>query len=141
MAEVKHLTEEHAIRIYNKADNPPPVLADSTLLKEILTNLLTNAIRYNVDNGTVTITKQHTDASVSIHVTDTGQGISTDQLTQVFKKFHHITHKKTMGKDKSVGLGLYITKELVTRMGGTIRVTSELRKGSTLTFTLPRDRS
>lgn len=141
MAEIKHLAEEHAIRIYNKADTVPPVLADPTLLKEILTNLLTNAVRYNTDNGTVTITEQHTDAFVSIHVADTGQGIPTDQLTHVFEKFHHITHKKSMGKDKSVGLGLYITKELVTRMGGTIRATSELGKGSTFTFTLPRDRS
>lgn len=138
--EVKHLTEEHVIQIYNKAGNPPAVIADPTLFKEILTNLVTNAIRYNVHNGSITVTEKHTDSTVFISVTDTGQGIPADQLTHVFEKFHHIAQKKTLGKDKSVGLGLYITKELVTRMGGTIRAMSELGKGSTFTFSLPREK-
>lgn len=138
--EVKHLTEEYNIHLVSKVENPPPMLADSTLVKEILTNLITNAIRYNVPDGSVTITERHTDALVAINVTDTGQGIPQDQLTDVFQKFYKITQKRTLGKEKSVGLGLYITKELVTRMGGTIRAISELGKGSTFTFTLPRDR-
>lgn len=138
--EVKHLTEEHNIHLVSKVENPPPMLADPTLVKEILTNLITNAIRYNVPDGSVTVTERHTDALVAINVTDTGQGIPRDQLTDVFQKFYKITQKRTLGKEKSVGLGLYITKELVTRMGGTIRAISELDKGSTFTFTLPRDR-
>ncbi|OGZ54676.1 MAG: hypothetical protein A3H64_01635 [Candidatus Ryanbacteria bacterium RIFCSPLOWO2_02_FULL_45_11c] len=137
--EVKHLTEEHNIKIFNNLENPPPVLADPTLVKEIVTNLLTNAVRYNVPNGAIIITERHTDASVMVHVNDTGQGIPRDHLTDIFQKFHKISQKRTLGKEKSVGLGLYITKELVTRMGGTIRATSELGKGSTFTFTLPRD--
>lgn len=140
LAEVQHLAHEQNIRIQNDVGDAPSVLADPTLFKEVLTNLLTNAIRYNVQNGAITITEKHTEAMVAISVTDTGQGIPADQLTDIFQKFHHIAHKKTLGKEKSVGLGLYISKELVTRMGGTIRATSELGKGSTFTFTLPRDR-
>lgn len=139
--EIKHLAEEYHIKISNTIENAPPVLADPTLVKEIIINLLTNAIRYNVPNGTVTITEKHTDAAVLVNVTDTGQGIPADQLTNIFQKFHKISQKRTLGKEKSMGLGLYITKELVTRMGGTIRAVSELGKGSTFTFTLPRDRS
>ncbi|TSC71075.1 MAG: two-component system, OmpR family, phosphate regulon sensor histidine kinase PhoR [Parcubacteria group bacterium Gr01-1014_70] len=138
--EIKHLAEEHNIHLINKVENPPPLLADPTLVKEILINLITNAIRYNVPDGSVTITERHTDALVVINVTDTGQGIPRDQLSDVFQKFYKITQKRTLGKEKSVGLGLYITKELVTRMGGTIRAISEPGKGSTFTFTLPRDR-
>ena len=141
MDEVKHATIENNIRIFNTIGNPPPVLADSTLVKEILTNLITNAIRYNVPDGTVTITARHTDAMVTVHVSDTGQGIPRDQLTDIFQKFHKVPQKRTLGKDRSIGLGLYITKELVTRMGGTIRAISELGEGSTFIFTLPRDRA
>ncbi|OGZ43573.1 MAG: hypothetical protein A3J55_01515 [Candidatus Ryanbacteria bacterium RIFCSPHIGHO2_02_FULL_45_17b] len=137
--EIKHLAGEQNVHIINTIENPPPVLADPTLVKEILTNLITNAIRYNVPNGSVTITEKHTDAAVLVNITDTGQGIPAEKLTDIFQKFHSISEKRALGKEKSVGLGLYITKELVTRMGGTIRATSELGKGSTFTFTLPRD--
>lgn len=136
--EVKHLAEEQHIHIVNMVENTPPVLADPTLVKEILTNLITNAIRYNMADGSVTITEKHTDAAVSISIADTGQGIPAEKLTSIFEKFHSISEKRALGKEKSVGLGLYITKELVTRMGGTIRATSDLGKGSMFTFTLPR---
>ncbi len=137
--EIKHLAQEQNVRVINKIENPPPVLADPTLVKEILTNLITNAIRYNVPGGSITLTARHTDAAVIVNVSDTGQGIPSEKLTDIFEKFHNISQKHTLGKEKSVGLGLYITKELVTRMGGTIRATSEVGKGSTFTFTLPRD--
>ena len=137
--EIKHLAQEQNIHIINRVENPPPVLADPLLVKEILTNLITNAIRYNVPDGIITITARHTDAAVIVNINDTGQGIPSEQLTDIFEKFYKISQKHTLGKEKSVGLGLYITKELVTRMGGTIRATSELGKGSTFTFTLPRD--
>ncbi|OGZ44863.1 MAG: hypothetical protein A3J54_00355 [Candidatus Ryanbacteria bacterium RIFCSPHIGHO2_02_FULL_45_13b] len=137
--EIKHLAAEQQIHIINTVKNPSPVVADPTLVKEILTNLITNAIRYNVPDGSVTITEKHTDAAVMISIADTGQGIPAEKLTGIFEKFHSISEKRALGKEKSVGLGLYITKELVTRMGGTIRATSELGKGSTFTFTLPRE--
>lgn len=141
VVEVKLLTEENNIKICNETENPPPVLADPVLAKEIITNLVVNAIRYNKPDGTVTITERHTDAAVIISIADTGQGIPANKLEHIFQKFHSIKEKQTLGKEKSVGLGLYITKELVTRMGGTIRATSELGKGSTFTFTLPRERN
>lgn len=137
--EVAHTASENNIHLENNAGDPPAILADPTLLKEMLTNLLTNAIRYNKKDGAVTITEKHTSRMVTISVRDTGNGIPKQQLPHVFEKFHHITHDNALGKDKSVGLGLYITKELATRMGGTITALSEEGKGSTFSFSLPRD--
>lgn len=138
LEEVGHTAHETSVHLDNNAGEPPTILADPTLLKEILTNLLTNAIRYNKKDGMVTITEKHTDHMVTISIRDTGNGIPKDQLKNIFDKFHHISHSKPLNKDKSVGLGLYITKELVTRMGGTIMATSQEGTGSTFTFSLPR---
>ena len=136
--EVEHLCMDYNVHITNKTQNPPPVLADPILLKEVLINLVTNAICYNKSDGSVIISERHTDATVTMEVEDTGKGIPKDQFARIFDKFHHIEKKQTAGKEKSVGLGLYITKELVTRMGGTIFAQSELGRGSKFSFTLPR---
>lgn len=139
LEEMGHTAAENNIHLENNAGDPPAITADPTLLKEILTNLLTNAIRYNKKDGAVTITEKHTSRMVTISIRDTGNGIQKQQLPHVFEKFHHITHNTPLGKDKSVGLGLYITRELATRMNGAITAISEEGKGSTFSFSLPRD--
>jgi|GEM_PF-6964980 len=136
--EVQHLAADHHVRLLNKLDNTAPMQADATLLKEIVTNLVTNAIRYNVSNGSVTVRERHTASLVTLVVEDTGKGIPKEELRHIFDKFHRIEHGKSPDKEKSVGLGLYITKELVTRMGGTIYAESTEGRGSSFTFTLPR---
>jgi len=138
LTEAQHLAVEHHVRLINKVENAALIQADATLLKEILTNLVTNAIRYNVDNGSVTVRERHTASLVTLVVEDTGKGILKEDLRHIFDKFHHIEHGKPSGKNKSVGLGLYITKELVTRMGGAIYAESTEGRGSAFTFTLPR---
>lgn len=137
--EVEHLVHDFGVHVVTDMNNPPSVYADPTLLKEIFINLLTNAIQYNTPSGRVTISEHHTAATATFNVEDTGKGIPKDQLQYIFDKFHHIDKKNHTGKEKSVGLGLYITKELVTRMGGTIYAKSELGKGSVFSFTLPRN--
>jgi PAS domain S-box-containing protein len=116
------------------------VQADSDQVERVLLNLLTNAIKFSPEGGTVTVRVQGTEASpgVLVSVTDQGSGIPPERLDRVFDKFYRAGDdlvKKTNG----VGLGLYICKNIVERHGGRIWVESTPGEGSTFKFTLPQD--
>ncbi len=115
----------------------PPVWADPDRTAQILVNLVSNAIKYT-PSGSVTITPKldpHT-GMVSISVADTGLGMSKVAIQHLFNKFYRVDTPETAGI-LGTGLGLYITKSLVEKMGGTITVKSTEGKGSNFTFTLP----
>jgi two-component system sensor histidine kinase VicK len=116
------------------------VQADSDKVERVLLNLLTNAIKFSPEGGTVTVEVQWTEAppGVLISVTDQGSGIPPEHLDRVFDKFYQAGDdlvKKTNG----VGLGLYICKSIVEYHGGRIWVESTPGEGSTFQFTLPQD--
>jgi len=116
------------------------VQADSDKVERVLLNLLTNAIKFSPEGGTVTVEVQWTEAppGVLISVTDQGSGIPSEHLDRVFDKFYQAGDdlvKKTDG----VGLGLYICKSIVEYHGGRIWVESTPGEGSTFKFTLPQD--
>jgi PAS domain S-box-containing protein len=116
------------------------VQADSDKVERVLLNLLTNAIKFSPEGGTVTVKVQWTEAppGVLISVTDQGSGIPPEHLDRVFDKFYQAGDdlvKKTNG----VGLGLYICKSIVEYHGGRIWVESTPGEGSTFQFTLPQD--
>lgn len=108
---------------------------DSSRLTQILQNLLTNAIKYTT-RGTISLGYEIEDTFVKFHVTDTGRGVAHEDQEKIFNRF-------VQGKDHASGsgLGLAICKGLVTQMGGTIGVESELGAGSTFYFTLPVSKS
>ncbi|MDD5074537.1 MAG: ATP-binding protein [Candidatus Peribacteraceae bacterium] len=109
---------------------------DSALLREILSNLITNAIKYSPDGGTITLTTKIADKSVQISVSDTGYGIPHDQQEKIFSKFFRATN--VLGKiPDGTGLGLYLVHSLVELLGGTISMVSVENQGSTFTVTLP----
>jgi signal transduction histidine kinase len=112
----------------------PDVAADTDRLERILTNLLTNALRYSFPETRVLVKARRTDKGVVISVTDKGVGIAPADLPRVFERFYRV---KDAGKPEGLGLGLYITKMLIEAHGGRIWVESELGKGSTFYFTLP----
>ena len=105
------------------------VQADRTRVKQVLANLLSNAIKYNKIGGAVVVSC-HTDTpgSIRIRVQDTGEGLSAEQLGQLFQPFNRIGQETT--GSEGTGIGLVMTKRLVELMGGTIGVESTVGEGS-----------
>lgn len=114
----------------------PYVMADDGALQSIFSNLVSNAIRYTGAGGSVTVKAYHEDSDVVVEVSDTGIGISEDDQLRIYERFY-----RTEGAKKAVvfgvGLGLAITRDLVSSLAGTIAVRSELDIGSTFKITLP----
>jgi two-component system sensor histidine kinase GlrK len=118
----------------------PKVLADPERTRQVLINLISNAVKFTPENGMITVEAAVKLSSrfVEISVSDTGIGIPSDKLDKIFDKFEQVkdTRVKISGP-KGTGLGLAIVKGILEAQGGTIRVTSEPDKGSTFIFSLP----
>lgn len=110
----------------------PMVLADPDRVTQVLDNLIGNALKFT-PRGSVTIKTKKEDNFIKISVRDTGPGIPRDLQKQIFQKFYRAGVKVTGG----TGLGLYISKQIVEKMGGKIGFESEEEKGSEFYFTLP----
>lgn len=122
---------------FNLPISLPSVLADRRRVKEVLVNLIANAIQYT-DKGTVTISMEQSGSAVKTTIADTGAGIPQDHQTELFKKFHTIGEHFMRTKEYGSGLGLYISKMMVEGMGGTIALEkSEIGVGSVFSFALP----
>jgi len=119
--------------------DPLPIHSDATRLKEVISNLLQNAVKYT-DRGSITVRskKMPTQDSVSVEVQDTGMGISEQHLTNIFEPFMQVHKTSTENSRGGIGLGLSIVKKHLEQMGGTISVESELGKGSIFRIILPR---
>jgi len=111
------------------------IRGDGRRIEQVLLNLLSNAIKFTEKGGIRVVCTQEGD-QVLIQVSDTGIGISPDQMTKLFKPFSQIDSGLTR-KYEGTGLGLSISKKLVEMMGGSIRVESEAGTGSTFSVTLP----
>jgi signal transduction histidine kinase len=113
------------------------VLADADKMRQILLNLLANALKFTPAGGTISIAAQSTGELVSISVADTGIGVAADQLERIFEPF--VQSKKALKpSDQGVGLGLAISRQLARAMHGDLTVRSAPGQGSTFTLTLPR---
>ncbi len=121
---------------YAASPGLPMVLADSNKLKEVLTNLVANAIKYNVTGGSVTVTHEVQDGLLVTHVSDTGIGIGPEDQAKLFSKFWR-SEDLAVRAQAGTGLGLFIVKELVERMGGKVWAKSQRGKGTTFSFSLP----
>ncbi len=114
----------------------PPLecVGDSERLAQVITNLLTNAITYNKENGEVRVEGEKKDGSVILRVSDTGLGISAEDLPRVFDRFYRVDSSRTSG---NTGLGLAISKAIVEAHGGQIEVASQPNAGTVFTVRLP----
>ena len=112
------------------------VIADRQRLKQVLLNLLSNGIKYNREHGTVTVSIERTaeGSRIRIDVSDTGRGIPPERLDRLFSPFERLGIEGT--GIQGTGLGLALTKPLVEAMGGTIKVSSELGRGSRFSLEL-----
>lgn len=114
----------------------PLIYADRDAVTQVLTNLVENARKYSPDNTMVTIKAAPKGSRVEIAVIDQGYGIPPEEHEAVFKRFHRLVDKNDPRFQEGVGLGLPLVKDLVTRHGGDIWLTSEVGKGSTFFVSL-----
>jgi PAS domain S-box-containing protein len=114
----------------------PQVAADPDGLRQVLVNLVENAIKYSPEGGLVELELAPTDGRVRFAVRDRGLGIPASEHERIFEKFFRIDPNLSRGVG-GTGLGLYISREIVRRMGGRMRVESEPGRGSTFSFELP----
>ncbi len=119
-------------------ENLPPVYADPERIRQILSNLVDNAIKFTPEHGTVMIRAgvYEDPGFLCVSVADTGCGISPEGVEMIFEQFYQEANSQE-GHRKGLGLGLYISKELVSHHGGRIWVESQLGVGSTFSFLLP----
>jgi two-component system, OmpR family, phosphate regulon sensor histidine kinase PhoR len=108
---------------------------DHTLLREVMVNLVENAIKYTPPGGTVTIRSHESENRVYVDVIDTGEGIPEAEISQVWGKF--VRGKDQDLKTKGTGLGLYLVKFFIELHGGRVALASSRGKGTTATFSLP----
>jgi len=130
--------------INNMKSDTPHVYADKARVVEILNNLISNAVKYT-DKGSITIEDRYDDNYVEISIIDTGNGISAEDLPKLGQKFYRAgnyidsseSDKVGIVRPGGTGLGLFVTFNLIRKMGGDIRVESEVGKGSKFIFILP----
>jgi signal transduction histidine kinase/putative methionine-R-sulfoxide reductase with GAF domain len=116
--------------------NLPPVLADHNRVIQILSNLLSNAYRYTLEGGSITVSAYLEGDAVRVDVADTGIGISEQDQEGIMERFYRANHP-VVSKQPGTGLGLAIVKSLVELQGGKLWFVSELGRGSTFSFTMP----
>jgi PAS domain S-box-containing protein len=116
----------------------PAVQADAKLMRQVIDNLITNAIKYSPNGGTITIGGRYNEEDVTLFVRDEGAGIAENDLPRIFERFFRVESSLT-SKTKGTGLGLYLVKTIIEAHKGRIQVKSQLGHGSTFYFTIPRD--
>jgi PAS domain S-box-containing protein len=134
----KGLTFEHDACAPDTPEQPHVVRADPEKLRQVLLNLLTNAVKFTDRGGHVAIACE-TDRGagvVRVRVSDTGRGIPRDQLERIFEPFVQVDRHRTHASQQGVGLGLAISRDLARGMGGDLAAESEEGRGSTFTVTL-----
>jgi len=112
------------------------ILADPNLLKQVLLNLLSNALRYSPPDTPVVIGWKVLAEQVEIWISDKGRGMDKETLSRIFEPFYQGKNRPESG-DKGLGLGLTLAKTMIEAHGGTIRVESKINHGTTVYFTLP----
>jgi signal transduction histidine kinase len=137
---VRERAQRHAIALRHDVDERLGMIhADERKLKQVLLNLLSNALKFTPDGGHIDVRARRHDDVVEIGVSDTGVGIAPEDQATVFEVFRQVgaAAKKVEG----TGLGLAISRKIIELHGGTIRVDSRLGAGSTFTITLPLART
>ncbi|HSX07732.1 MAG TPA: CHASE3 domain-containing protein [Candidatus Saccharimonadales bacterium] len=137
------LAEEKKIKLSSRAHRAFTVQADPDKIKQVITNLVGNALKFT-DKGSIKLDIQQAPNNkelIEVTITDTGMGISPDSQKRLFGKFEQISSQQE-GRPPGTGLGLYISREIIRKQGGDMYIKhSEPGKGSVFAFTLPRAQS
>jgi signal transduction histidine kinase len=128
------LAEEHGVELRWECRRPIPVLGDASRLRQLLTNLVDNAVKFNEPGGAVTLRIELADDQARIVVADTGVGIASEHLPHIFERFYQADPARS---SSGSGLGLSICRWIVEAHGGHLDVESAPGSGSTFTVVLP----
>ena len=135
MSGIVYGAEKKAISV--SVDCPEDLLLyhDSKWTAEDLFNLLDNAVKYTPAGGKISVSVEQWEMYIKLDVTDTGKGISESNQASIFQRFYR---EEEVHNEPGVGIGLYLAREIITRQGGYIKVSSEIGKGSTFSVFLPK---
>jgi PAS domain S-box-containing protein len=131
--EIQQTTAKHQIN-FSVSGQPQSVSMDAKLIRQAITNLLTNAVKYSPDGGTVTIDLGYEESNIRIRIQDEGIGIPEADQKRLFERFHRA---QNVGNISGTGLGLAIVKRAVEAHGGSISVESATGVGTTFTLHIP----
>ncbi len=131
------IAKDKNITLQNNITSDIDICCDIDMTKTVLRNLLSNAIKFTNPKGMVSINALENISHVEIHVNDNGVGIEAENIPRLFSAENNISTPGT-GGERGTGLGLMLCKELIEKQGGKIWVESELEKGSTFKFALPK---
>jgi PAS domain S-box-containing protein len=139
IAGMKLIADNKKIAIHYLNDEDINIGADADMLKTILRNLISNALKFTNNGGIIEISAEQTDSAVTISVKDNGNGIDPSLVSKLFDLTETKTTRGTKG-ETGTGLGLVLCKEFVEKHNGNLWVESELGKGSNFRFTIPREK-
>lgn len=135
MARLQPLAQEKDLRLNLKLEPMFSIEADTTLIQEVIHNLIENAIKYTPSGGSVTITSEEKDDNVTVVVEDTGPGIAPEEQKEIWGKFTR--GRQTNPDVKGTGLGLYLVKYFIELHGGTVFLESAAGQGTRIGFSIP----
>lgn len=133
---VRGRADDNRLKLVYDASETPEIEADPRAVKQILLNLTTNAIKFTPEGGMVRIVVEPKSAGLIIHVSDTGIGISQEDIARLAQPFEQIDSQHSR-QHEGTGLGLALSKSLVELHGGNFNINSVVGEGTTVTFTLP----
>jgi signal transduction histidine kinase len=126
-----------SISIINTVDKVLPVYADSDMIRLVLRNLMSNAVKFTPVGGMITIACKRSEKYTEVSVEDTGIGLTNDEIAMLLNEWHF--SKYGTSGEKGTGIGFGLCREFVGKNGGTVAITSELHIGSKFLFTIPND--
>jgi two-component system phosphate regulon sensor histidine kinase PhoR len=133
---LQNIAGEKNIQLENKVDEKVLIKANRNRMKQLILNLVDNGIKYNVQNGSVTVDAYRDKGKVIISVKDTGIGIPSEHIARIFERFYRVDkgRSRDMG---GTGLGLSIVKHIVNLYNGDIKVNSEVNRGTEFIIQIP----
>lgn len=135
LGELEQTVAERSVIIENELPETLPIMGDPNLLLIVYKNLLTNALKYGCQDGKIRLGFKREEKNFKFEVWNEGEGLSPDKISQLFHKFVRLQDKPE--RSRSTGLGLFITKDIITKHGGIIWAESEAGKWINFIFTLP----
>jgi len=139
VADFRGQTRNHDI-VFHRSPEPLLLKGDHERLEQVLVNLLTNAIKYTPQGGQIVVAVERGDGEVRVSVKDPGIGVPAEEQPMLFQRFFRAANANTRNYS-GLGIGLFVSNEIVKRHGGRFEVSSEVGKGSTFCFHLPLARS
>jgi signal transduction histidine kinase len=136
LAEFEHAALERKVHIEARLPDEAPLRGDAVLLRVVCKNLVDNALKYGREGGTIKLSLDRCDETWRLVVWNEGDGLSPDKLNRLFQKFVRFGREETVAR-RGTGLGLFITRAIVTKHGGEIRAESEEGRWMQFTVTVP----